>query len=273
MIVTTLGTGSPLPDPNRAGPATLVQAGGKHLLFDAGRGVLMRLAGAMVAPGMLDALLLTHLHSDHTTDVNDVITTRWIQSFAPLPLTIVGPEGTAPWIDRTMAVLTDDVGYRLAHHEDLTWQPENLVTEARDGVVLELDGVRVIAKPTDHAPVHPTVGYRIEAEGKAVAIAGDTIPCAGLDELCAGADVYVQTAIRADVVRNIPVQRFTDILDYHSSVEDAARTAARHGVRTLVLTHPVPAPPIGQGQEWVDLAAEHFDGEIVLAEDMTVIEA
>ena len=77
MIVTTLGTGSPLPDPNRAGPATLVQAAGKHLLFDAGRGVLMRLAAAMVAPGMLDALLLTHLHSDHTTDVNDVITTRW----------------------------------------------------------------------------------------------------------------------------------------------------------------------------------------------------
>ena len=71
----------------------------------------------------------------------------------------------------------------------------------------------------------------------------------------------------------IPVQRFTDIMDYHSSVEDAARTAQRHGVRTLVLTHPVPAPPIGQGQEWVALAAEHFDGEVILAEDMTAIEA
>ena len=142
-----------------------MQAGGKTLLFDAGRGVLMRLAGAMVAPGMLDALLLTHLHSDHTTDVNDVITTRWIQSFAPLPLTIVGPEGTSGWIDRTMAMLTDDIGYRLAHHEDLTWQPENLVTEARDGVAFEADDVRVVAKPTNHAPVHPTVGYRVEADG------------------------------------------------------------------------------------------------------------
>ena len=170
-------------------------------------------------------------------------------------------------------MLTDDIGYRLAHHEDLTWRPENLVTDARDGVVFDADGVRVIAKPTDHAPVHPTVGYRVEAEGKVVAIAGDTIPCAGLDELCAGADVYVQTVIRADIVKNIPVQRFTDIMDYHSSVEDAARTAARHGVRTLVLTHPVPAPPIGQGQEWVDLAAAHFAGEIILAEDMTAIEA
>jgi hypothetical protein len=77
---------------------------------------------------------------------------------------------------------------------------------------------------------------------------------------------------RADIVKNIPVQRFTDIMDYHSSVEDAAQTAARQGVRTLVLTHPVPAPPIGQGQDWVDLAAAHFDGEIILAEDMTAIE-
>ena len=111
------------------------------------------------------------------------------------------------------------------------------------------------------------------SQGKVVAIAGDTIPCAGLDELCAGADVYVQTVIRADIVKNIPVQRFTDIMDYHSSVEDAAQTAARQGVRTLVLTHPVPAPPIGQGQDWVDLAAAHFDGEIILAEDMTAIEA
>ena len=102
---------------------------------------------------------------------------------------------------------------------------------------------------------------------------GDTIPCEGLDTICADADVYVQTVVRADIVRNIPVQRFTDILDYHSSVEDAARTAARNGVRTLVLTHPVPAPPIGQGQEWVDLAAEHFDGRILLAEDLTAVEA
>ena len=144
---------------------------------------------------------------------------------------------------------------------------------AVDGVALDLEGLRVVAAPTNHAPVHPTVGYRVEAEDRVVAIAGDTIPCEGLDALCAGADVYVQTVIRADIVQQMPIKRFTDILDYHSSVEDAARTAARHGVRTLVLTHPVPAPPIGQGQEWVDLAAAHFDGEIVLAEDMTRIEA
>ena len=77
MHVTLLGTGSPIPDPHRAGPATLVTAGGQHLLFDCGRGVVMRLAGAASGPAALHALFLTHLHSDHTTDLNDVVTTRW----------------------------------------------------------------------------------------------------------------------------------------------------------------------------------------------------
>ena len=272
MRVTLLGTGSPLPDPNRAGPATLVQAGQYHLLFDAGRGVLMRLAAAGVFPGFLHRLFLTHLHSDHTTDVNDVITMRWAMSPTPNPLPVVGPPGTQTYIDRVLTMLTDDIGYRRAHHDDLDWDPECQVQEVHDGEVMHTDGLRIIAGPTDHRPVHPTVGYRIEHEGGSVVIAGDTVPCAGLDQLCAGADVYVQTVIRADLVRQIPSARLKDILDYHSSVEDAGRTAAKAGVRTLVLTHPVPGPAPGTEPEWIAQAAAHFDGEIVFAEDLTVVE-
>ena len=83
MKITLLGTGSPLPDPNRAGPSTLVQDEGTTLLFDAGRGVLMRLAATGCSPLILNAVLLTHLHSDHITDLNDVITTHWIYSQTP----------------------------------------------------------------------------------------------------------------------------------------------------------------------------------------------
>ena len=80
MKITLLGTGSPLPDPNRAGPSTLVQDEGTALLFDCGRGVLMRLAATGVSPLTLSAVLLTHLHRDHITDLNDVITTHWTYS-------------------------------------------------------------------------------------------------------------------------------------------------------------------------------------------------
>jgi ribonuclease Z len=271
--VTILGSGSPIPDPERAGPSTLVRAAGRQFLFDCGRGVLLRLAGAGGAPGGLTATLLTHLHSDHVCDFNDVVTTRWVTSFQPSPLTVIGPVGTQAFADATLAMLEPDIGYRLAHHEDLDWSPGIDVTEVSDGVVFDDGEVRIVAAPTDHRPVHPTVGFRVEAEDRAVVIAGDTVPCEGLDQLCTGADVYVQTVVRRSMVEAVPITRLQDILDYHSDVEDAGRTAARAGVRMLVLNHPVPAPIAGTEGEWIAEAAAHFDGEILLAHDLLTVEA
>lgn len=271
--ITLLGTGSPLPDPERAGPSTLVRAGGKTFLFDAGRGVGLRLAAAGAAWGMLDAVLLTHLHSDHITDLNDAITGRWITSFAPNPLPIIGPGDTAIVVDGILAMLGPDISYRIAHHEDLTEGPQPAVTESTGGVVYEdADAdVRIVAAPTDHKPVEPTLGYRIEHGGAAVVIGGDGVPCPGLDELCAGADAYVQTVLRDDLVGQVPIQRFLDTIDYHSSVRQAGETAAKAGVRTLVLTHQVPAPAPGTEDEWIAQAAESFTGEIVFGRDLTVV--
>lgn len=277
MIVTLLGTGSPIPDAHRAGPATLVQAGGMNVLVDCGRGVSMRLAAAGIpGPPFLHRVLLTHLHSDHVTDFNDLVTMRWVMSPVPNPLPVAGPEGTTAFAQRTVDMLRDDIGYRVAHHDDLHGQPSCDVIELTDGPlddpVLAGAGLSVVAAPTDHRPVHPTIGYRFEHDGHVVVLAGDTVPCDGLDRLLEGAHVYVQTVIRNDLIEAIGLARLMDVRDYHSTVEQAARTAARADVRTLVLTHMVPAPPPGAGQEWAQLAAEHFDGEIVVAEDMTRIE-
>jgi len=275
MQVVTLGTGCPIPDPDRAGPATLVRAAGLNLLFDCGRGVLMRAAAVPVGPSGFAAVFLTHLHSDHVSDLNDVITMQWATSMAPAPLRIVGPVGTAAFVERTLAMLRDDIGYRVTHHDDLTWEPMVEVTEVTDGVAFEANGIVVVAAPTDHRPVHPTVGYRVEAEGRVVAIAGDTKPCEGLDRLCAGADIYVQTVVRRSAIEAIPLPRLLDVLDYHSDLAEAAATATRAGVRALVLTHPVPAPPVGSAleAEWVDEARAGFGGDVVLAHDLQVFEA
>jgi ribonuclease Z len=272
MKVVVLGSGSPLPDPNRAGPSTLVRTTAGDLLFDCGRGVLMRAAAVASGAGAFRVLLLTHLHSDHITDLNDIVTMRWAMSFAPNPLAVIGPEGTTAVVRATEAMLEPDVGYRLAHHEDLTWRPEAKVTEVDHGVVFEEGDVRVVAAPTDHAPVRPTVGYRVEERGRSVVVAGDTVPCPGLDELCRGADVLVHTVVRRDLIEAIGLPRLTDVLGYHSSVQDAAETAARGGVRTLVLTHLVPAPAPDTDQEWIDQAVTRFDGEVVVASDLSTVE-
>lgn len=273
VTITVLGSGSPLPDPDRAGAATLVQAGGTRLLVDAGRGVLMRLAGAGLLPTGLDAVLLTHLHSDHVTDLNDVITTRWVMSPSRSPLRIYGPRDTQRVVDGILAMLAPDISYRLAHHEDLTWEPP-VEVHALDGTEeLTIGDAAIRVRPTDHRPVEPSIAYRISHGGRSAVLAGDTLPCPGLHELCEGADTYVQTVIRADLVRQIPNRRLNDILDYHSTVEQAASTAARGGVGTLVCTHFDPGIFPGQEEQWRALASAQFTGTVVLASDGTVVQA
>jgi len=303
LKVTLLGTGSPMPSPDRAGPATLITAdegaGGEpaeHYLVDAGRGVLMRLAACGLGAPNLTAVFITHLHSDHITDLNDVITTRWVMTFEETPLTIVGPVGTQAVVDHLLASLEPDIEYRIAHHEDLDHRPPVNVIEVRpsigsdgsdrsdgsvgsdgsDGVVELPDGhgcrVVITCGQTDHKPVEPSIGFRFDHAGVAVVAAGDTIPCVGLDALCKGADALVHTVIRKDIISNIPMQRMQDTLDYHSSPEEAAQTAAKAGLDTLIYTHYVPAMPMGGTEDdWRALGAAHFGGTIELGDDLHTV--
>ena len=280
LAVTLLGTGSPMPSPDRAGPATLISAGdgpgAEHYLVDAGRGVLMRLAACGLGAPNLNAVLITHLHSDHITDLNDVITTRWVMTFEETPLTIIGPVGTQSVVSHLLASLEPDIEYRIAHHKDLDHRPPVTVIEVESGVIELPDGqggkVAITCGQTDHKPVEPSVGFRFEHNGAVVVAAGDTIPCDGLDALCDGANALVHTVIRKDIIANVPMQRMQDTLDHHSSPEQAAQTAAKAGIDTLIYTHYVPPMPMGGTEdEWRALGAAHFDGTIELGDDLHTV--
>ncbi len=126
-------------------------------------------------------------------------------------------------------------------------------------------------RPISRSGPPSATGYRLEHDGSSAAQAGDTLPCEGVNALAADSDAYVQTVIRRDLVKLIPNDMIQDILDYHSGVEDAAQTAARAGAKRLVLTHMVPAPTPEQYPEWIARAAEHFDGEIIIGDDLTTV--
>lgn len=272
--ITLLGTGSPIPDPDRAGPSTLVRAGGQVFLVDCGRGVLQRAAAVGVGAAGLSAVLLTHLHSDHIAELGDVLITSWVTNFAadPAPLQVIGPPGTAETVDAMLKAFGRDIGYRIAHHADLNAPPPIEVHEYTDGTVWDRDGIAIRVAPTDHRPVAPTIGFRVEFDGASAVLAGDTVPCPSLDELAAGAGALVHTVIRKDIITNFPQQRVKDICDYHSSVQEAAATAARAGVGTLVMTHYVPAIIAGQEDQWRALAATEFGGRIELGNDLHRVE-
>jgi ribonuclease Z len=272
--VTLLGTGSPIPDARRAGPSTLVRAGGQLLLVDCGRGVLQRAAAVGVGANALTALLLTHLHSDHIADLGDILITRWVSTFgpAPNPLPIIGPPGTKAVVDAMLTAFGPDIGYRIAHHADLAQPPAVDVQEHVEGLMWDRDGVRITVAPTDHRPVAPTIGFRVTYEAASVVLAGDTVPCAGLDELASGAGALVHTAIRKDLIESMPLQRIRDICDYHSSVEEAAATATRARVGILILTHYVPGITPGQEDDWRALAASAFSQQIELGDDLHRVE-
>jgi ribonuclease Z len=245
--------------------------------------VLQRAAAVGVGAAGLSALLLTHLHSDHITDLGDVITTRWVTTFVRTPLPIIGPPGTAAVVAATLEALAPDISYRIAHHADITEPPAIEVHEYTEGPVWNSlgaseatgnqdGGVQIRVAPTDHRPVEPTIGFRIEYGGASVVLAGDSVPCESLDALATGAGALVHTVIRKDLIAQVPQQRLKDILDYHSSVEEAAGTATRAGVGTLILTHYVPPLAPGQEDDWRALAASVFPRQIELGDDLHRVE-
>lgn len=251
----------------------LVTAGKLRVLVDAGRGLMMRLAATGLPAPAVSALLLTHLHSDHTQDISDLLTTRWVLPGNHPPIEILGPSGTAALLEQTVEMMTTDIAFRMAHHDDLTGPPTFDVKEVNVGVVLDRDGLVVRAFPVDHTPVDPALGYRFEYGGKALAVSGDTRPCPGLTELAASADVYVQNVVRQSLIEHSPIQRFRDVLDYHSNTEDAGTTAFEAGVSKVVLSHIVPPPGDGADATIVaEVRASGFNGDVVVGSDLLEIE-
>ena len=169
--VTLLGTGTPFPVPDRFGAATLVEAGRERLLFDVGRGATIRLNQISVPMGTLNAVFLTHFHSDHTSGIRDLWLTGWIGRYygnRQSPFRVIGPKGTVSLMQNLERAYAEDIRIRYADEKNPMEGVAIAASEyASDGVVYDKNGVTVTAFEVDHgALIKPAYGYRVDYDGR-----------------------------------------------------------------------------------------------------------
>ncbi len=257
LEVHVCGSASPLGNtPDRAQACLAVRTAEHFFLFDIGDRSASTLGRLGMPMARLRGIFLTHLHSDHFSDLADVKLAAWVAG-KPEPLTIHGPVGTAKIVDGFNTSYSLDHGYRVEHHTDAILPPENGWLVAREhspGIVWQDERLTITAIEVVHLPIEPAFGYRVDYLDRSVVISGDTIVVEELVDASRGADVVFHDALSRpmldpmieaaqaaglDRIAHIMV----DVIDYHADSVRLDQAYAATDIGQLVLYHLVPAPP------------------------------
>lgn len=292
LHVALCGAGSPMPDTRRAGPCTAVVAGQRLFIVDAGSGASRNLTLMNLPPARVEAILLTHFHSDHMDGLGELLMQRWAASSAASPTPVHGPPGVETVVAGFAQAYSLDRGYRIAHHGPEVTPPAGYGATARpfaipEGetslVILDEPDLKITAFRVDHDPIDPAVGYRFDYKGRSAVISGDTTPSAVVEAQARGADLLVHEALSIDLVnrqraaaeaagRTNLAQIFGDITDYHTTPEQAAQLAERAGVKFLLLNHIVPPLPLRALEgPFLGEARDQFSGSLRIGRDGDLI--
>ncbi|MDH3685482.1 MAG: MBL fold metallo-hydrolase [Myxococcales bacterium] len=292
LHVVLCGAGGPLPDPVRSGPCVGIVANGKLYVVDAGSGGARNLQTLGYAPGAIEALFLTHFHSDHIDGLGELALQRWAGAARTTPMPVVGPIGVEQVVDGFNTAYTADFGYRVAHHGEETVPPSGAGLEAvpfpepADGnapVVWEDGNLKVTAFRVEHAPVSPAVGYRFDYAGRSVLVSGDTKRSENLLRFAKDVDLLVHEALAEKIVaimnraatsagRTNVAKITSDIPDYHTPPAEAAGIAEAAGAGHLLFYHvvpPLPAP--GMEAVFLEGVADAYSGPVTVGRDGTAV--
>jgi ribonuclease Z len=266
----------------------MVIAGKRIFVVDAGEGGARNLMLMGLPVGRIERLFLTHYHSDHIDGLGPMMLLRWAGTPSISPLPVAGPPGVEAVVAGFNQAHAADNGYRTAHHGAAIMPPSGAgaiafpfsVPVAGTGVVILDDGeLRVTSFRVNHAPISPAVGYRFDYKGKSVVLSGDTIFSPSLVAAARGADLLVHEAIQPVLVKKLTAafeargikntaQVMRDILNYHTTPEQAADAARLAGVKALVLNHIVPPMPMRFAYPaFLGGAHKHYAGPITVGED------
>ena len=241
--VVLLGTGTPNDDPNRWGPAVAIVVDDEVYLVDAGEGVVRRAAAAR-ANGVtalkvtsLSRVFLTHLHSDHTLGLPDLMFAPWVLE-RKVPLDVYGPKGTAVMAAHLEAAWQDDIAVRLYGLEPQhTRNYRAIVHELKSGIIYSDARVTVQAIPVTHGSWPEAFAYRFQTPDKRIVISGDTVASDAIAAACDGCDVLVHEVYSAEKFKTRPAEWQTYHKAFHTSTTELAAVATKAHPGLLVLYH------------------------------------
>jgi ribonuclease Z len=275
--VTLLGTGDPIPRIDRFGPSTLVEVAGQRLLFDVGRGATQRLMQLDVSLSSIDAVFLTHFHSDHVSGLPDLWMTGWLPppfGRRSEPFEVWGPTGTQSMLEHLAQAYKANTNIRIP---DELLPPAGIELVAhefdKDGVVYEQAGVRVTAFAVDHGElIKPAFGYRVDYDGRAVVISGDTRFDKNLIAAAKGADLLIHEVALASDELLASSEQFRRIVGHHTTPEEAGIVFEQVGPKLAVYTHLVmlrgPTIPQAPLESLISRTRKNYDGPLVIGEDL-----
>jgi ribonuclease BN (tRNA processing enzyme) len=275
LRVVMLGTGTPNADPERSGPSVAVIAGGRAYLVDCGPGVVRRAAAAAarhhlpaLSAERLGIVFITHLHSDHTLGLPDLMLTPWVLERRK-PLEVYGPPGVAAMTRHLLEAYSEDIQMRqegLEPDKHDGWKVN--AHEIKAGLVYRDSNVTVKAFAVPHANWKHAFGYRFESNGEVVVISGDTRPSDAVVRACDGCDVLVHEVYSAEKFKARPADWQRYHADAHTSTAELAALAQRARPKRLVLYH-----QLFWGATDEDLVREvrqGYAGEVYSARDLDI---
>jgi len=279
-----IGTGMPIPNPERASAATLIIAGGKTYLVDVGFNSVARL----VENGypQVDHILFTHFHLDHYGDLDRMFFNRGTAG-ASDPQSVLGPVGTKDIVQKVVESVAIDEKYRIEHHGE-HWPLQSMqasVQEFEPGVIFEQDGLKITMFAVDHEPIELAVGYRFDYEGKSIVVSGDTKWSGDLIAASKDCDILIHEAMNDSILKPvIPMLKrrnprqaamIEDLMEVHTPTRDVAEIAKATNAKKLVLTHLVPsiAPVEAQETNFVRGMSDIYSGPILVGRDSMLITA
>lgn len=279
--VTLLGTGAPVPSIERFGPSILVEAGNQKLLFDCGRGAAQRIWQLKMPLRQINALFLTHLHSDHVVGIPDLWLTGWIPAVfgrRASPFQVYGPDGTKEMMENLVRAFAWDIATRNKEKNKADSGAMVTVVDIKEGSVWEKDGVKVTPFTVRHADfIDSALGYRVDYAGHSVVLSGDTRYSENLIRFAKGADVVIHevAAANEDTTKNSAL--INQILGFHSSPEDAGRVFQQVQPKLAVYSHIVlltsdPAVPPPTTKDLIRRTQKTYKGALEVGDDLLAIE-